>query len=105
VLSGCVIVCEQGYVHGNAGAPAVYDNDGKPLRQFSDERGMPQKSFINAVRSRNRADLRGEILDGHLSTTLCHMGNASFVCGESEPFDAARKTLAITSLPPARSSA
>ena len=32
-------------------------------------------NFINCVRSRNWQDLNADILEGHLSTSLCHLGN------------------------------
>lgn len=88
VLSGCVIVCENGYAH-NTG---VYDNDGKVIQEFNSDRGSPQRSFINALRSGKRSDLKGEILDGHLSAALCHMGNVPILCGEPLTFDAAKKS-------------
>ncbi|MBN2010780.1 Gfo/Idh/MocA family oxidoreductase [candidate division KSB1 bacterium] len=33
------------------------------------------QNFIDCVRSRKWQDLNGEILDGHLSSSLCHLGN------------------------------
>jgi hypothetical protein len=54
----------------------------------------PQANFIKAVRSRNRVDLRNDILDGHLSTALSHMGNISHRIGKrtspSDTLDAIR---------------
>jgi hypothetical protein len=32
-------------------------------------------NFIECVRSRKLQDLNAEILEGHLSTSLCHLGN------------------------------
>jgi hypothetical protein len=31
--------------------------------------------FIHAVRTRNQKDVRCSVLDGHISTSVCHMGN------------------------------
>ena len=38
-------------------------------------------NFVNAVRSRKYEDLNAEILDGHLSSALCHIGNISYRLG------------------------
>ena len=40
-------------------------------------------NFISAVRSRKVSDLRADILEGHLSTALVHMANASYRVGTS----------------------
>jgi predicted dehydrogenase len=40
-------------------------------------------NFISAVRSRGASDLRADILEGHLSTALVHMANASYRVGAS----------------------
>jgi len=44
-------------------------------------KGVPKARFIKAVRSRKIEDLRTDILEGHLSTCLCHMGNISHRIG------------------------
>jgi predicted dehydrogenase len=46
-------------------------------------------NFINAVRSRNRAELTAEIEEGAISTTLVHLANISYRLGRSVNFDAA----------------
>lgn len=45
------------------------------------------RNFIDCVRSRKREDLRAEILEGHRSTLLAHLGNISYRLGEDVPFD------------------
>jgi predicted dehydrogenase len=40
------------------------------------------ENWIKAVRSRKPADLNAEILDGHLSSALCHTGNISYRLGK-----------------------
>jgi predicted dehydrogenase len=90
-LSGIVIVCESGYLVSTTGTPAVYDNGGQQKKSFNPERGSPPRAFINALRSGKSADLKGEIEDGHISTSLCHMGNISILCGEPTSFENARK--------------
>ena len=46
-------------------------------------------NFIDAVRSRKRADLTAEIEEGAISTTLVHLANISYRLGRSVHFDAA----------------
>jgi len=46
-------------------------------------------NFIEAVRSRKRADLTAEIEEGAISTTLVHLANISYRLGRSVHFDAA----------------
>src|SRR5205085_2591313 len=44
-------------------------------------------NFIKAVRSRKRQDLNAEILQGHLSSGLCHTGNISYRLGHKRSAD------------------
>ena len=78
--TGVVVQCEHGYV--NLGSRVAYDNDGKEVKQFSGSSLGPQANFIKAVRSRKISDARIDILEGHLSTALCHMGNISHRIGQ-----------------------
>jgi predicted dehydrogenase len=58
----------------------AYSNDGEVLQRFGggeDHYG----NFVAAVRSRNAADLHADILEGHLSSALCHLGNVSYRVG------------------------
>jgi len=50
-------------------------------------------SFIRCVRSRKRKEVNGEILDAHLSSALCHLGNISFRMGWEVPFNTEPKAL------------
>ena len=45
------------------------------------------ENFLKAVRSRKRTDLNCDILEGHISATLCHMANTSYRLGRSLTFD------------------
>ena len=42
-------------------------------------------NFIKGVRSRKHEDLNGDILEGHLSSALCHLGNISYRLGAEKP--------------------
>lgn len=78
---GHVIECENGYLAGTT----VHDNDGKEIKKFS-ARGEDNHfgNFIKGVRSRKSADLNADILEGHLSSALCHTGNISHRLGREQ---------------------
>jgi predicted dehydrogenase len=50
------------------------------------------ENFLKAVRSRNRNDLNCDILEGHISATLCHLANTSYRVGRTLTFDAQTET-------------
>jgi hypothetical protein len=49
------------------------------------------ENFLKAVRSRKRSDLNCDILEGHISATLCHLANASYRLERSLSFDPERE--------------
>jgi chromate reductase len=72
------VQCEGGYVMMHAGA--VMDNDGKQIKKFTGgERHF--ENFIEAMRSGKREDLHADVLEGHISTNICHTGNVSYRLG------------------------
>ena len=81
---GVVVECEGGYVvvPNYAGAIA-YDKDGKEIKKWEGS-GDHFKNFIDACRSRRVDDLNADILEGHLSSALCHTGNISYRLGQKE---------------------
>lgn len=58
----------------------VYDNDGKEVNQFSGG-GDHFGNFVEAVRAQDYKLLNADILEGHLSSALCHLGNISYRLG------------------------
>ena len=74
---GQVIECEGGYLSGSS----AYDNEGKKIKQFKGNEDH-FANFIKAVRSRNASDLNADILEGHLSSALCHTSNISYRLGK-----------------------
>jgi hypothetical protein len=59
----------------------IFDKSGNQVKKFSGEADH-YDNFIKAVRSRKSADLNADILEGHLSSALCHLGNISYRLGE-----------------------
>src|SRR6202040_4240221 len=43
-------------------------------------------NFIQAVHSRKPENLNADVLEGHLSSALCHLGNISYRLGGLQPF-------------------
>jgi hypothetical protein len=76
---GVIVECENGYFAGGW----AYDRDGKKIKQFHLTEGAGHhENFIQAVRSRKVSDLNADVLEGHLSSALCHMGNVSYRLGK-----------------------
>jgi len=80
---GKVIHCENGYVVGSTTSHAAFDRDGKQIREFQPATPELGRNFIEAVRSRRADDLAADILDGHLSAVLVHLGNISHQVGRA----------------------
>jgi len=92
--TGLVVECEGGYFAGGQGGGWTYDKDGKKIKQFpATGAEKHQDNFIQAVRSRKREDLTADILEGHLSSALCHMGNISYRLGAGKPPDQIAETI------------
>ena len=84
---GIVTDCEGGrMVIGSYTAARVFDKDGKELKKFSGT-SSHYENFIKAVRSRKTEDLNADILEGHLSSALCHTGNVSYRLGKTHSPD------------------
>ena len=58
----------------------AFDPDGKVLAKFEGG-GDHHANLLKAVRSRDIKDLNADILEGHLSSALCHLGNISYRLG------------------------
>ncbi|MBN2133125.1 MAG: Gfo/Idh/MocA family oxidoreductase [Sedimentisphaerales bacterium] len=56
------------------------------------------RNFIDCVRSRRREDLTAEIIEGHRTVTLVHLGNISYRLGEDVSFDQATSALSDNTL-------
>jgi predicted dehydrogenase len=65
-------------------AGAAYDLDGNQVASFTGG-GDHFDNFLGAMRSRRVEDLHADILEGHLSSALCHMGNISYRLGQRLP--------------------
>jgi predicted dehydrogenase len=75
---GVIVNCEGGSLSLYGGI--AWDNEGKQVKSFGGG-GDHFVNFIDAVRSGRRQDLNAEVLEGHLSTAVCHTGNISYRLG------------------------
>ena len=48
-------------------------------------------NFIKAVRSRKTTDMNAHVLEGHVSSGLCHLANVSYQLGEKQSFSKKNK--------------
>ncbi|MGP8246858.1 MAG: Gfo/Idh/MocA family protein [Bryobacteraceae bacterium] len=72
--------------------PSATAKPGPPIPDTG-ERVSHFQNFIDCVRTRKREDLVCEILEGHMSTALCHLANISFRTGRKLTFDSATETI------------
>jgi predicted dehydrogenase len=81
---GVIVDCENGYLAGGW----AYDKSGQRIKQFRLTEGEGHhENFIQAVRSRKVSDLNADVLEGYLSSALCHMGNISYRVGKQAARD------------------
>jgi predicted dehydrogenase len=81
---GVVVQCEQGHVLSTSdyARVQVLGPKGEAIETFHGQ-GNHFADFLDAVRSRKQSDLNAPILEGHLSSALCHTGNISHRLGET----------------------
>ncbi|MDH7501539.1 MAG: Gfo/Idh/MocA family oxidoreductase [Verrucomicrobiota bacterium] len=90
---GIVIECEGGHVTVPSYTSATaYDKNGKEIQKWSGAEDHFE-NFIKAVRSRKTEDLNADILEGHLSSALCHTANVSYRLGKHVPPGQIREAL------------
>ncbi len=79
---GAIFTGSEGYIGMAAGSSAFYDPTGKLVEKFSGKTDDHFGNFIEAVYSRDRDHQNAEVLGGHLSAGLCHLGNISYWLGK-----------------------
>ena len=90
---GVVVDCEGGFmVIPTYSEAIVYDRDWKEQKQFKGS-ASHFANFIAGVRSRKESELHGPILEGHISSALCHTGNISYQLGQQQTPEQIRETV------------
>ncbi|MBC7819222.1 MAG: Gfo/Idh/MocA family oxidoreductase [Planctomycetaceae bacterium] len=84
---GVIFYGSKGYVvMPSYSAGIVFDLDGNKVKEFKGGGDSAHwENFLAACRSRKHEDLHADILEGHLSSALCHLGNISYRLGEQMP--------------------
>jgi len=82
---GKVIHCENGHVISTINSHAAFDARGNEIMKFQPTTPNQNHNFIQAVRSRRAGDLVSDMLQGHLSAVLVHLGNISHRVGKIMP--------------------
>ena len=87
------VECDGGYVMMQSGFAC--DKNGKVIKKFKGS-GCHFANFIKAVRNGRRENLNADIIDGHRSTTVTHLGNISLRQGKKALPDMMRRQVADT---------
>jgi predicted dehydrogenase len=89
---GVVVQCEDGHLLVSSYDSAIaFDGEGNELQRWKGSTNH-YAHFADIVRSRELADSRADIREGHVSSALCHMGNVSHHLGQSADPDAVRES-------------
>jgi predicted dehydrogenase len=90
---GNIIYGESGYVVLTASydRAAAFDLAGNKVQEFTGS-GDHFTAFLRAVKSRKQSDLAAPVLEGHLSSALCHLGNVSYKLGQKADVSEAKRT-------------
>lgn len=81
---GVIFYGSEGYlVMPSYNGGMIFDKDGKKTDKVFNGGGDSHHfaNFVSAVRSRKHEELNADILEGHLSSALCHVGNISYRLG------------------------
>ncbi|HZE95625.1 MAG TPA: Gfo/Idh/MocA family oxidoreductase [Planctomycetota bacterium] len=81
---GNVVHCKEGYVAGYS----AFDLNGKKIQMDVKEDGRATdhfRNFIEAAKAGKPELLNADVLEGHLSASLCHLANISYRLGELRP--------------------
>ena len=94
---GVVVQCDKGHLLIPSYTEAIaFDADGRQLKRWAGG-GNHFSNFLKAVASRKASDLNAEVLEGHLSSALCHTANISSRVGHAAKAD--ELTAAVQSTP------
>jgi predicted dehydrogenase len=77
-----VIQCEKGYIEVPSYSEATaFDNSGQQVQHWQKE-GDHHGNWLKAIAANDRKLLNADVLQGHLSSALCHGGNVSYRLGK-----------------------
>jgi predicted dehydrogenase len=93
---GVLIQCEQGsLVIPNYTSAKAFDAQGQVLKEWSGGGDQAHyDNFLDAVTNRDPVRLNAPVLEGHLSSALCHTGAISHLTGDVASIDEIKQELA-----------
>jgi predicted dehydrogenase len=76
------------YVQGKG----FFDKNGKPIEVDESQHPKPKQNdyyenFLMAVKARDKAQIHGTALEGHISSAHCHLANIAYRLGRTVKFD------------------
>ena len=84
IREGLVVHCEG----GTLAWPVAKDSAGKKLKKFDSHDGYGHRiNWLKAIADDKPGDLNAPIGEGHISSALCHLGNASHRAGATTSTD------------------
>jgi len=91
---GLIVECEGGDLLYSGGG-WICDKKGRKTGKKFEERGLDKHvaNFIEVMRSRKRSDLRADIVEGFLSSSLCHLGNIAHRLGQKTPTEKIKEAI------------
>jgi predicted dehydrogenase len=85
-----VIECAEGYLLvPDYRSVIAFDSSGKEVKRFQGASDH-HANWLQALNSRKSSDLTADIIEGHLSSALCHTGNISHLLGKNASPDEIR---------------
>ena len=83
---GVIVQCESGFVWApsNYTTVSAYDNQGQSIKEWNYKGEFHHNNWLEAVASRDPSKLNADILEGHLSSALCHTGAISHQLAEKK---------------------
>ncbi|MEM8943626.1 MAG: Gfo/Idh/MocA family oxidoreductase [Planctomycetota bacterium] len=83
---GVIIQCEDGYVLVPSYHDAIaYDHRGQIVKEWHGGGNPHHWNWLQAIAAADESMLNGHIKEGHLSSSLCHIGGISHLVGEQSP--------------------
>jgi len=93
VREGLVVHCEG----GTLAWPVARDSAGKKLKKFNSHDGYGHRvNWLRAIADGRPGDLNAPLREGHISSALCHLGNASHLAGATRTPEEIAETIAAT---------
>ena len=82
---GIIVQCEGGFAMVPTNhVVSIYNNDGEVIKSWHGKQLSHHVNWLEGVASRDNSKLNAQILEGHLSSSLCHTGAISHQLAEKK---------------------